>query len=108
VRGDLGRRDQDTIMGSGSPFAVSQLAPRRAWSGAAGVHAGRRHHLLLPQRRRGPAIFAEGCDQQAGPPVAGARDVAPDAACQSGNMGYTFNYGAGVPGEFDSARWRRP
>jgi serine protease AprX len=109
VRGDLGAQDQDTIMGIRVTLAVSQLVPQTRVRQALPVFtpAGAAIYYF----RNGAAglpISPEGCDQQAGPPVAGLATTRGTAACQSGNMGYTFNYGAGVPGEFDSAPLAAP
>lgn len=104
VRGDLGAQDQDVIMGILVSVAVHRLErqvrvsptlPAFTPTGSA--------RLFFAPGPLGGLSSPEGCDQQAGPPDAGMSTTAPAAACQSANMGYAVNYGAGVPGVFTSA-----
>jgi hypothetical protein len=56
----------------------------------------------------GLAASPEGCNLQAGAPVAGLSVTRASGTCQSGSMGYAINYGAGVAAEFTSAPLAAP
>jgi serine protease AprX len=109
VRGDLGAQDQDTVMGVRVAVAVSQLAPQSRLSPPLPVFTptGSVTYFYQPGQA-GLTTSPEGCNLQAGAPVGGLATAKGAGVCQSGSMGYTVNYGAGVPADFTSAPLAAP
>lgn len=109
VRGERGAQDQDVIMGYLVAVAFHQLeeqvrvSPRLPVFTATGTTTF--HFTPGPA---GLASSPEGCNQQEGPPDAGLSTTRASGTCQSGNMGYAFNYGADIPGSFTSAPLAAP
>ena len=109
VRGDLGAQDQDTIMGYLVSLAVSQLSQQTRVRPALPrfTPIGSSAYYFRPGSATLPTS-PEGCTTQVGAPVAGLATTKGTGPCQSGNMGYTVNYGAGIPAEFTSAPLAAP
>ena len=106
VYGETGTQDGDTLMGNLISVAIHQLSPQKRTpqkmpaftaSGTASYYLRAGDRSLVPS--------TEGCDQQAGAPVArlSATRAAGTEQCQSGNVGYVVNYGAGIPADFTAA-----
>ena len=109
VRGDLGAQDQDTIMGTRVSLAVAQLQPQVRVRPTLPVFTATGSAIYFFQNGAAGLLSSpEGCNQQAGAPVGGLATTQGTGVCQSGNMGYAVNYGAGVPAEFTSAPLAAP
>jgi serine protease AprX len=109
VRGDLNAQDQDTLMGVLVSVAFHQLQPqaRVPRTFPTFTPSGTTAYFLQPGAA-GALTSPEGCNQQAGAPVGGLATTPNGGACQSGNMGYAVNYGAGIPAQFTSAPLAAP
>ena len=109
ARGDLGAQDQDTIVGIRVTLALSQLVPQVRVRPTLPVFTptGSVTYFFQPGPN-GLLTSAEGCNQQAGAPLGGLATTQGIGACQTGSMGYTVNYGADIPAEFDSAPLAAP
>jgi hypothetical protein len=109
VYGDLGAQDQDTIMGVLVSVAVHQLKPQKAVTPKMPTFtpSGTLTYFLTPGTA-GALTSPEGCNLQAGTPVAGLSTARATGTCQSGSMGYALNYGASIPAFFNSAPLAAP
>ena len=109
VRGDLGAQDQDALMGILVSVAVHQLAEQVRVSPALPTFTPTGSvAYFFTAGPAGALTSPEGCNLQAGAPVAGLATAPGTGACQSGSMGYAVNYGAGVAAEFTSAPLAAP
>lgn len=109
VRGEQGAQDQDVLMGYLVSVAVHQLKEQVRVSPAMPTFTatGSVTYYFTPGAA-GALASPEGCNLQAGTPVAGLSATRGAGACQSGSMGYAFNYGASIPAEFTSAPLAAP
>lgn len=109
VRGEQGAQDQDVLMGYLVSVAVHQLKEQVRVSPAMPTFTptGSMTFYFTPGVA-GLLTSPEGCNLQAGTPVAGLSTTRGTGGCQSGNMGYAFNYGASIPAEFTSAPLAAP
>lgn len=109
VSGNLGAQDQDVIMGVLVSVAVHQLKEQVRVSPAMPTFTatGSATFFFTPGAA-GATASPEGCNQQAGAPVAMLSTTRGVGACQSGNMGYAVNFGAGIPASFTSGPLAAP
>ncbi|HET6263778.1 MAG TPA: S8 family serine peptidase [Usitatibacter sp.] len=109
VRGELGAQDQDTLMGILVSVAVHQLAPQARVRPAMALFTptGSASFYFTPGAA-GLASSPEGCNLQVGGPKGGLAATPSTGACQSGSMGWAFNYGIGDAAVFTSAPLAAP
>jgi serine protease AprX len=108
VSGEIGAQDQDVLMGILVSVAMHQLVPQVRVSPALPTFnaTGALNLLFHPKGLPGP-VTPEGCFHL-GPPDTGMGTSQPTGTCESGNVGYAVNYGAGVPALFTTAPLTAP